>query len=320
MEQLLAAEPEDEALRLALARAQLAVHRYAAALELARPLGDAARAERARALFHLTRYEEALGWLDGDAPDETLMAADALEALGRYGGPEGADGAVDRAARALGADHPQVALLRARRHERHGRDAEAVADYRAALAADPLERAALFGLGRALLNVGELEEGRALLERHRALMPLFDRLDDARRKVDLAPAHGPNHAALGDALRALEVTDEAEAAYRRALELTGDGQRVPVALRLARLLCEDRDDLERAVALLSDEAALQDARPTPTTDPRLSVRAGDYLMEAGRGSEALLHYLRAERLRPEDPAVAERVARARRAAGFGGGG
>ena len=313
LEAALEALPGDQELRLRLVQAELAVHQYASALARAEPLGSAARAERGRALFFLARYEEALEWLDASQPAETLLVADALEALGRFEGPDGADAAADRAAEALGADHPQVLVLLARRHERHERWSEAVLAYRAALAADPIERAALFGLGQALVRAGEVEEGRAALERHRQLIPLLDRLDDARRTVDLAPHHGPNRANLGDAERALGRIDEAEAAYREALALAVGDQRVPIALRLARLLREDRSSVDGAVALLTDVAKSPDA----AGDPRPHVRAGDYLMEAGRALEALQHYQRAEALAPADEAVRARAAEARRAAGIG---
>jgi tetratricopeptide (TPR) repeat protein len=313
LEAALEAAPGDRELTLRLVRAELAVRRYASALARAEGLGVDARAERGRALFFLARYGEALTWLDPTRPDETLLVADALEALGRFEGPAGADAAVDRAAAALGPEHPQVLVLCARRHERHGRWNEAVVAYRAALAADPIERTALFRLGHALLGAGELEAGRAALERHRELMPLLDRLDDARRSVDLAPAHGPNHASVGDAERALGRIDQAEAAYRTALARSTGEQRVPVALRLARLLREDRASIDGAVALLAEVAEA----PEAARDPRLSVRAGDYLMEAGRALEALQHYLRAEVRAPDDPSVRERVAKARRAAGLG---
>jgi tetratricopeptide (TPR) repeat protein len=303
--------PEDAALRLRLVRAELAVQRYVAALEHLEPLGDAARGERGRALFFLGRYEEALEFLDPDAAEETLLFADALESLGRFDGTDGADAAVDRAARALGAEHPDVLLLTARRHERHGRWPEAAAVYRKVLEADPLERAALFGLGQALLSCGEEAEGRAVLERHRELLPLLDQLDDARRRVDLAPHHGPNHAAVGDAERALGRIDAAERAYRTALERTTDEQCVPIALRLARLLREDRQSVDRAVALLAEVSA----RPAAKLDPRPAVRAGDYLMEVGRAFEALQHYLQAEARAPTDPEVRARVELARQAAG-----
>jgi tetratricopeptide (TPR) repeat protein len=312
-EAALQAAPQDREIALRLVRAELAVQRYTAALAHAEGLGDAARAERGRALFFLARYDEALTWLDPLEPEETLLVADALEALGRFDGPAGADAAADRAAAVLGAGHPQVLVLIARRHERHGRWSEAVEAYSAALAADPIERTALFRLGHALLGAGELEAGRAALERHRELMPLLDRLDDARRSVDLAPYHGPNHASLGDAERALGRIDQAEAAYRTALARTEGEQRVPVALRLARLLREDRSSIDGAVGLLADIAD----SPEAARDPRPSVRAGDYLMEAGRALEALQHYLRAEARAPDDPSVRERVAEARRAAGVG---
>ena len=68
--------------------------------------------------------------------------------------------------------------------------------------------------------VRALEDLRAPLKELRRI--LLDRLDDAHRTVELAPHHGPNHAALGDAERALGRTDRAEAAYRAALERGAD--------------------------------------------------------------------------------------------------
>jgi predicted negative regulator of RcsB-dependent stress response len=88
---------------------------------------------------------------------------------------------------------------------------------------------------------------------------------------------------------------------------------VPIVLRLARLLREDLENLDAAVRLLAEEAA----HPATAADPRLHVRAGDYLMEAGRSTEALQHYLQAERMRPDDPPILERVQRARRDSGVG---
>jgi tetratricopeptide (TPR) repeat protein len=129
----------------------------------------------------------------------------------------------------------------------------------------------------------------------------------------MAPHHGPNLASLGDAERALGRIDAAEDDYRLALERAAGDQRVPIALRLARLLRDDRGSLEGALGLLAELSA----SPEAATDPRPAVRAGDYLMEAGRALEALQHYQRAEVLAPRDEAVRERVAEARRTAGIG---
>jgi len=295
--------PDDREARLQLVRCEVAVHRYQAALDHMRPLGAEVRRERGLALFRLTRYAEALDHLDPGVGDEVLMRVDALEALGRTAE---ADAAVDDALHLLGAEDPEVLVLVGRRHARHGRNAEAAQAFERALSADPVQREALYGLGRALLAEGRREEALAVLERHRALVPLFDRRDEALRAVDLAPLYGPNHAALGDVERELGRIDRAEAAYRRAFELASDAELAPIALRLARLLAEDRGRVDAAVELLADAGERG-------SDPRPWVRAGDYRMDQGRALEALQLYQRAEVLRPDDPQIRARIERAREA-------
>ena len=84
---------------------------------------------------------------------------------------------------------------------------------------------------------------------------------------------------------------------------------VPIALRYARLLSEDRDDLEAALEVLASAAH----RLEPGDDARLFVRAGDLLLAADRPVEALHQLERARELRPRDRAIAERVETARAA-------
>jgi tetratricopeptide (TPR) repeat protein len=191
---------------------------------------------------------------------------------------------------------------------RNGDFAAAARAFRAALAADPFDGEALFGLGRALVQAGQREEGLRVLERHRRLVPLLDAVDYARRGVDLAPAHAPNWTALGDAERALARSDRAESAYRRAAELARDGELAANALRWARLLAEDRGDAQAAVDLL-----VRTARRTP--DARLYVRAGDILLGARRASEAIGFFEEARALRPQDAEIAKRLEAARAAEG-----
>ena len=159
---------------------------------------------------------------------------------------------------------------------------------------------------RALISAGERDEGLAVLERHRTLVPLFDQLDFAERSVDLAPLHAPNHAAVGDAQRALGRLDEAQAAYARAIELARGEELVPIALRQARLLAEDRSNVDGAVSAL-ESAAVR------FPDARLFVRSGDLLMTAGRPIDAVQRYLKARELRPQDAQIAQRIEAARAA-------
>ena len=77
------------------------------------------------------------------------------------------------------------------------------------------------------------------------------------------------------------------------------------ALRLARLLAEDRSTVDGALEVLRGSAQRVD-------DARLWVRAGDYLMERGEALAALQHYFEAEKLRPRDEQIRARIEAARR--------
>ena len=155
------------------------------------------------------------------------------------------------------------------------------------------------------MDSGRREEGLARLAEHRVLAQRLDALDFAQRGLDLAPLSAANHALLGDAERGLGRSERAQAGYRRGLELAGEAELVPIALRLARLLVEDRDDLEAALDLLETTGQRSsDARPW--------VRAGDLLQEAGRSMDAVQRYYKARELRPDDAAIEARIEAARR--------
>ncbi len=293
----LEATPQDAALRAQLAQRQLSVQRYAAALETLAPLGPDVDPARGTALYFLARYEEALPKLRADDPQQIVMRLESLLALGRE---SEAEPDLRAASELLGAQDARVLGYRARSLAHQGQAAQAIPLFRAVLEADPWNAAALFGLGRALIAVGEREEGLAVLEHHRALVPLLDQLDFAQRNLDLAPLHAPNLALLGDAERALGRLERAQAAYERALALATGEDLVPIALRYARLLAEDRDQLDQAVSALEAAALRQ-------PDARLYVRAGDLLRAAGRWTEGLQRYHKAREQRPDDAAIAQRI-------------
>ncbi len=282
---------------------QLAVHRYEAALADAARCGAPCDRQRAEALYHLGEYARAVEILDERDPLAVLWKIDALEALSRFAESD-AVLARARAGSAVSAQDPRLLGAVGRSAARNGDLAAAAQAFRAALAADPFDGEALFGLGRALVQAGQREEGLRVLERHRRLSPLLDAVDFARRGVDLAPAHAPNWTALGDAERALGRGERAESAYRRASELAQGAELVANALRWARLLSEDRGDAQAAVDLLQDTA-----RREP--DARLHVRAGDVLLAARRTPEAIAAYERARALRPQDAEIAKRIEAAR---------
>ncbi len=298
LREVVADHPDDRALRLRLAEWELAVHAYAAAAVTAAPLGRDGDHVRGPALYLLAEYEQALALLDVDDPLQCLMRLDALEALGRA---TEAEAAALAAAAVLGADHPELLVRAGQRGEQRGDPEAAIASYRAALQQDPLAAAALFRLGRALIQSGRREEGLEALAEHRRLLPLLDDLDFARRSVDLEPLHASNHARVGDAERALGRTLLAEAAYVRALDLAQPHEQAPITLRAARHLVEELDRLDGALALL-------DRAFEASQDPRLAVRAGDLLADAGRTAEAAERFRRAQELRPGDEQIAARIA------------
>ena len=131
-------------------------------------------------------------------------------------------------------------------------------------------------------------------------MPLLDERDFALQSLQLDPGHAPNHALLGDVERKLGQLESAERRYETAATLATPDEVVPIALREARLLAEDCGRLDEALGVL-DRAASRVA------DPRLTVRAGDLLAEAGRVAEARERYLAALSLRPEDVQIRARL-------------
>jgi tetratricopeptide (TPR) repeat protein len=299
----LVARPADDDLRLDLARRQVEVHWYAAALATLAPLAPASEVQALRGLtlYRLARWEAALEHLSSDDPLQALLRIEALERLGR---PDEATQALTLARDLLGQDDPRLLGYEGRALARREQHAEAVRVFERALELDPLDADALYGLGRSLVALGERERGLQVLERHRALVPLLDRLDFAQRGVDLAPTHAPNLAALADAQRALGHVDRAEELYERALSLATPEDLVPIALRSARLQAEDRADVDAAVRTLESAAAR-------VPDARLYVRAGDLLLEADRPIEAVQRFLLAGELRPSDAAIQRRIEAAR---------
>jgi tetratricopeptide (TPR) repeat protein len=289
-------------LRLELAGWELAVHRPAAALEHLAPLGKEADLLRGEAHYALAHYAEAVPLLGEATPEHLLMKIDALEALGQV---SESDAVLLRAIALPGPGDARLWSAEGRRLARIGNTSKAAEAFRKALALDDCSAEAWFGLGRALVAADRQEEGLAALERHRKLTPLLDQWDFARRAVDLAPLHAPNLAGLADAERALGRLARAEELYARAAELAeGPEQLVPIALRQARFLAEDRKDAAGAIARL-----VKAAERTP--DARLLVRAGDLALETKDAARAVELYERAQKLRPQDAEIAKRLAKAR---------
>jgi tetratricopeptide (TPR) repeat protein len=230
--------PKDRFLRRRLVEREMAVHRYASALEHMADMGRDAQSERAIALNRLGRFEESAELLDTLDPDQLLLLIATLQRLGRH---DDSDRWLKRAHSMLGADDPRVQVLDARRLARLGRYADVLPIVTRVLASDPYDAEALFLQGQALARTGDREAGLVVLERHRALAPLLDDLDFAERGVDIAPLHAPNHARVADVERAIGRLERAEVAYARALELATPDELAPIALRAARLSHEEID-------------------------------------------------------------------------------
>ncbi|MCY3004079.1 MAG: hypothetical protein NTV21_19960 [Planctomycetota bacterium] len=294
----LAKQPEDARLRLRLVRAELSTHRYQAALDHARALGAEGRAERGAALYRLGKYAEALAELPRESEEQLLMRIDSgVLVAGALEGALADAGELER--RGFAATARAQAMLGKLRALR-GEKAAAETHFRKALELDPVDRMALFGLGKLLADSGNEAEGEALLLKHRKVVPLLDQLDFAQRSVDLAPSHGPNHAAVGDALRALGREGEALSAYETAERWCKPDELAPVVLRHARLLAEDRKDSAAAVQLL-------DAQFERSRDVRLLVRAGDLLTQRNDVAAAKTRYSKALELRPNDKEIRARL-------------
>jgi tetratricopeptide (TPR) repeat protein len=310
MAQLAPNATEMPALRLAAARLEAEFDRLEEALRLLAPLGPEHDALRAEWEYRLGRYEDALRHFSEQDPEHALLRVDVLEALARF---DEARAALERAAELRGARDGRVLAKRGRMHAREGEHAQAAQAFRAALEADELDLEAWHGLGQALVRSGQVEEGKLALARHRELTPLVDRLQFARQSLELDPFGAANHAQLAEAWRELGRLDAAEASFAQAEQLAlARGERaelVAVALRCARFQSEQRGSLERALAILERAAGR-------VPDARLWVRRGDLLLASGAAAQAVIEYERGAALRPQDVAIAQRLAQAReRAAG-----
>lgn len=294
----LARRPGDDDLRARLVGWEMAVHRYAAALEHMEPLGVRCESLRGEALYRLSEYARAVEHLSDSDPGQILMRIDAFEALGRFAE---SDEALEKSRALFGKEDPRLLACDGRRLARLKRWPEAILAFRAAVEKDPLDSESLFGLGRALVQGGQREEGLEALARHREITPLLDQQDFARRGIDLAPRHAPNWTALGDAERSLGRLDRAEEAYRAAASFATPAELVPNALRHSRMLAEDRKNVAAAIDMLA-----QAVERAP--DARLWVRIGDLKRDDGRKEESIRAYSKALELRPGDAEVQKRLA------------
>lgn len=274
------------------------IHRLEQCLETLDQLQQDPDRLRGRTLVRLHRYAEALELLGQGSSAELLARLEAQEALGLF---QEWDKELAAAAELLGAQHPEVLRRRGRLALDAGRLEEAIAHFEATLRQEPSAAPALFGLGQALLRSGREEQGLAKLAEHRRLVTLLDELEFAQRSLDLAPRHGPNWGALGDAQRRMGQPQQALLAYNRGLELTDGEQHITILLRAARV--EEEDLLKPDLALQRLEQAL-----LKQPDPRLMVRASDVALRSGNLERAQQHLDAALAQRPKDAALLERRA------------
>lgn len=284
-----------------LARWCFETHRLEQSLATLDRLGADPDRLRGRLLVKLLRYEEALSLLGQGSEPELLARLEALEALGRF---EDWPAELQAGARLLGPEHPEILRRQGRLDLEAGRLEAAIDAFRRCLAQDPTQAPALFGLGQALLRAGQEAEGLARLAEHRALIPLLDELEFARRSLDLAPNHGPNWAALGDVQRRLGQASAALDCYARALSLSGAEDRAAIVLRAARV---EEEDLARPL----DALARLEAEWRLHGDLRVLVRASDVAARAGNIERALELLELALARRPSDAALLERRAKLR---------
>lgn len=306
LEAWLAAHPEAHGDWLRLAEWRSRIRRHTAALEALERLpteiarGTEARRLRGEALFALDRLDEALEHLDPERLDHARFRIQSLESLGRR---DALERELEAAEQRFGPEHSDFLVARGQLALRAGDPARAGDAFERALALDDLELRALFGLGTALIRTGERERGLELLQKHRTLLPLLDRVHFAQESLALAPNHAPNHVALAEAWRDLGRLDAAEASFRQALQWVTAADAVPVGLRWARFLEEQRERPRDAVAHLD---RLFESLPT---DPRPPVRAGDILARLGDKPEAAKRFRAALRLLPGDAQIEARLAK-----------
>ncbi|GIW72645.1 MAG: hypothetical protein KatS3mg102_2187 [Planctomycetota bacterium] len=229
----------------------------------------------------------------------------------------------------VGADRRAVA--RGRAHLAAGRLAEAERSFREALAYRADNAAAWTGLGQVLLLRGESEQARRAAEQALAherdrdpaaleilrgrLRMLRGEFAEAARSFERAlRATGPRLEPsllhwLAEALDRAHQDAAALVRYEEALASCADAAEAPHSrLRLALLLLR-RGRLERAGELL------EQIEPGAVPEADLLAVRGELLQRRGRTAEAADAYTRAAALRPEDPWLSYRAARARLALG-----
>jgi len=252
--------PDTGAAGLERAAARMADRDYAGALKLLEQL--AARGKPDGIVYYqigvcqtvLGRFEEALASLER-ARAAGLEGPELRGSLGiaRYnlGDNARAREELEGALAARPAD-PTVLLYLGRLDFKEQRYVDAEQRLRRVLALEPANTGALFALGRTLIAAGKTAEGKRVLERHRRLSYLSDRLKTLREAAAGPDAPAATLAELGDTCLELGDRAGAAAAYARAEGLEPSG----AATSLGRgKLAYFAGDFEAAERQLSRAAA-----------------------------------------------------------------
>lgn len=232
----------------------------------------------ANAYTGLGRLEEAVPYLEqclwadpGDSACRWLLGKN-LSSLGRY------DEALEHLRRATEEREGAEAWFELGLALSRSGDLPAACDaFAVALAEEPEHQPTLLNYGQTLSALGRSEDGNALLEVHRQIASLYDRIEALERRSEQDDAPPGVYLELADQYLRRNDPDAAELTYRNALERYGELP--PAALSLAALLLQD-GRTDEAVRWLDRFLASE-----PTSPPGLFLQ-GVVELRQGRMVEA----------------------------------
>ena len=204
----------------------------------------------ASAYSRLSRLEESLPHFEAcleAAPEDAACAFQLGRNLSSLALFEDAEPYLEQAAELLrdAASYAELGMVRRRRGELE----RAAAAFAKALTADPKHLTAVVNYGQTLLALGRAEDGAALLEQHRELAALGDRLETIERAIEAGGASAAGLLDLGGLHLERDDQPAAVAAYEQALVLEPGN---PIAaLELASLYLKETRlaEAERCVEL-----------------------------------------------------------------------
>jgi Flp pilus assembly protein TadD len=211
---------------------------------------------------------------------------------------------------------PDQLCAEAERQQRGDNPGRAETLYRAALALDPNNASALYGLGRLLNAHGHAEPALALIEQAVRLKPRHAGYREALgQTLARAGRHGEAIAAFRDALR-LEKSARANINLGAALAQTGEHAQAAQCFR--RALTFDPTDIRTTIALAiacqragdggGAEQALRRAVQLSPKDATLISDLAILLHRRGRAAEAAAQFDNALSIAPNDPKILARHA------------